>query len=702
MRFRRIKFHNYRCFLDGEILFEEMNGKNINLIIGNNGAGKTEVLFAFWWVLYSFNFKTLRNKEATPYAINQTIYKSIADGITDEAECYVEVELEDDKTVYIVKRKAVYTKNLSSILVKETQSIRYYKDNYELSLPIYDEAEVKNILNRILPKPILNGIVFDGERMKQLSSLDDNSAKAIAGVINDITNVELFEMGKLTFEQLQKNIVKKSKQIAKQVGNVPLNTLIGEINSLQEKINESTKSKEIVVSKINEFKKRADSLSLQLDDIKEAKQLEKQRKETRNELSQEETRKETAIHSFATSIADGYLSCCEPLFSDVEKLLVEYDVPADLTVLAAQNILSRQTCICGTPWTEEMINEIKALIRKLPPDNINSAMGEKVHQLRLSSQDKRKAIKADFDSLNDSNERIRKLKERIASLSTQITNSGSEEAEEIEKEYQTVQDELIRLNAKLQNIESILPGLEKELELKKKQKAVLSQGHQDSILLEKENSYIDKCIRALSEIKKSNRLIALKQINLRLQEAYSYLGDDYAKGRRIYLVQYDQVKMFQIVTYSEAQYQDTLKKMIQKGTAATLKAMGQTDEEIQETAILSCVLPNSTGQSKINTLSFVKAILDFANEPLDNSLFETKKAYPLLIDAPFGDIFDINLDNSAKQLHTFSHQIILMLAKDSYKDVERHISPYVNTVHLFEVEPHKGHSNISEISLEVV
>ena len=27
-----------------------------------------------------------------------------------------------------------------------------------------------------------------------------------------------------------------------------------------------------------------------------------------------------------------------------------------------------------------MINEIKSLIRKLPPDNINSAMGEKVNQ----------------------------------------------------------------------------------------------------------------------------------------------------------------------------------------------------------------------------------------------------------------------------------------------------------------------------------
>ena len=57
MRFKKIKFDNYRCFLNGEIEFCEKDGKNINLILGNNGAGKTEVLFAFWWLLYGFNFK---------------------------------------------------------------------------------------------------------------------------------------------------------------------------------------------------------------------------------------------------------------------------------------------------------------------------------------------------------------------------------------------------------------------------------------------------------------------------------------------------------------------------------------------------------------------------------------------------------------------------------------------------------------------
>ena len=282
------------------------------------------------------------------------------------------------------------------------------------------------------------------------------------------------------------------------------------------------------------------------------------------------------------------------------------------------------------------------------------------------------------------------------------TKSGSEAAEEIETRYQKLQDEIIRLSANVQNIESRLPAMDKELESKKKLKAALSQGEEDTVTIEKESAFVEKCLIALEKIKGANRITALKQINMRLQEAYKMLSDDYDLGRRIYIVQYDQVSMFQIITYFENQYQDTLRNMQNKGTVASLKAMGQSDEEIQETAILSCAQPNSTGQSKMNTLAFVKAILDFANEPQSGGIFEMTKAYPLLIDAPFGDIFDKNLEKSAMSLHAFTHQIILMLAKDSYRDVEKYVSPYVSTVHFFEKEPNEDHSIITVGSMEEI
>lgn len=702
MRFRKIKFSNYRCFLDGELSFQETDERNVNLIIGTNGAGKTELLFAFWWGLYGFNFRALKNKEATPYALNSTLYKALQAGSISTAECSVVIEMEETGVVYVVERKAEYTKAAKNITTVETQSVSYYKDNHELSLPVRDESEVNKILTRIVPKAILNGIIFDGERMKQLSSVDEAAVKAIAGVINDITNVELVTHCKLTFEQIRKNLYARARKIAKQNGNNTLSAVIAEIDALQSSISKEKNKREQVMQALADNKVQLQELSLQLDGIKEAQVLERERKAARMELEREYLKKASIIHNFQVSIADGYLACSEPLFCDVETLLTEYDVPAELTVPAVKNILLRNTCICGTPWTQEMRAILESLQRKLPPDNINSAMGEKVHQLRINSRDKAKAIKSDFDALQECNRTIAQLKEKISSISTQITQSGSDAAEEIEARYLETQQAVIDLTAELKLIDDKLPSMERTLESKKKLKGVMSQSATEAITIEKETAFVDKCILALETIGRDNRMFALRQINVRLQQAYSALCEDYALGRRIYIVQFDDSARYQLVTYYEQKFLEAYNELCSSGRKKQLEKLGLSEDEIRETVIRGCAMSNSTGQSKMNTLAFVKAILDYANDPARNELFEVVKEYPLLIDAPFGDIFDHNLEKSADSLHLFSHQVILMLAKESYLSVARHIAPHIATVHVFSKEANEDHSSVSCTSLEAI
>ena len=666
MRFKKIKFENYRCFLNGELIFEEDADKNINLIVGTNGAGKTEILFAFWWVLYGFNFRSLKNKEATPYALNSTLYKAIQSGPLQSAKCSVSVELEEDGRTYLIERGAEYTKEAKKINCQETQSVRFYKENHELSIPVRDEAEVSKILTRIIPKAILNGIVFDGERMKQLSSVDESAVKAIAGVINDITNVEMVNLCRITLEQIRRGLLTSAKKIAKQNGNVTLATVIAEIESLQHDIATLKGKKDKLIEERKGLQNEAQELSLQLDDIKEARMLERERVTARSEMAKEESKKTGYIHSFMVSVSNGYMACCEPLFCDVETLLTDYDVPAELTVPAVKNILLRPKCICGEVWTPKMREEVELLKGKLPPDNINSAMGEKVHQMRISSIDKRKAIKSDFDTLKDANDKIKELKERIASISTQITKSGSEAAEEIETRYTEIQQKLIDISADIKIIEDKLPGLEKELESRIKLKNAMSQSASTSQRISSETNFVNKCILALDTVERSNRMTALKQINALLQEAYSELCEDYALGRRIYIVQYDDSARYQLITYYEEKFNEAYQQFCANGGKKQLEKLGYSEDEIRETIIRQCAQSNSTGQSKMNTLAFVKAILDYANDETRNSIFEVVKEYPLLIDAPFGDIFDHNLERSADSLHFFSHQVSLTMTRNQF------------------------------------
>ena len=192
MRFNKISFKNYRCFLNGTVAFKETQNKNVNLLIGPNGGGKTEILFAFWWALYGFDFSSLRAKEHTPYALNCDLYKELQEAEEGtEKSCSVTLEIEHEGTTYIVTKRCDYRKTERKIKEDEYQELCCYLPNGELSLPERNSDNIKKHLNRIIPKSILYGIVFDGERMQKLASTDEAAKNAISGVISDITNVEL-------------------------------------------------------------------------------------------------------------------------------------------------------------------------------------------------------------------------------------------------------------------------------------------------------------------------------------------------------------------------------------------------------------------------------------------------------------------------------------------------------------------------------
>jgi DNA sulfur modification protein DndD len=700
MKFKKIKFKNYRCFVDGELNFNENQKKHINLILGNNGAGKTEVLFSFWWVLYGFDFTKLQNKEASPYALNSSLYKDLEAGLIREAECRVVLELENDNTTYVVERFAKYYKTKQNkIDVDETQFVRYYKPNHELSLPIITpKNEESNLLNRIVPKRILHGIVFDGERMKKLSSVDRSSVNAIEGVISDITNIELLDLCFRTYQSLEAAANKRAKEINRRKGKDTVAQLISRIEENTNQLNNKKSLLQGISTELKQAKIEAEDVSNQLEDIKEIRDLQIKRKNLEEQVKAMEERRSTLLNTFPSTMKFGYVLCSQKLFNDIKGLLTQYDVPAELTVPAVNNILKRRTCICGKCWTPEMRMCLETLKKTLPPDNINSTLGEMTRQKELDCKEIRDNIIKESNKLTDCDDEIEETNKKISSFTAQISGSGIENAEKLEKRRQ----ELERVIAVNENkIEEYNQNINELVETIETDKKTLSSYENNDTELKRVNAeirFIDKCLKAVERIKVVNQKTALKTINEKLSEAYALLSDDADMGRRLCILQYS--KDPRMVSYFEEKLNQTIDEMKRNGQYKNLKDKGICEEEIREMAILKCELPNSTGQSKMNTFAFVKAILDYSNKKRTNEIIELTKEYPLLIDAPFGDIFDKNLEKSAIALNDFTNQIILMVAKDSYLSVENYIKNHISTVHVFKKVENKDKSIISPYKLE--
>lgn len=695
MKFRRVRFHNYRCFLTGEVQFKEENGKNINLLLGANGGGKTELLFSFWWVLYGFDFRTLRGKEDTPYALNCDLYKNLELAkIGDTESCSVIVEFEYEGTVYNIKKICEYRKTEKRIMKNEYQELNHYNEKHELTLPIRNVKKINRVISRIIPRSILYGIIFDGERMQKLSVIDDNSKNAIKGVISDVTNIELIENCSENYKEIQKVINRKYKSIAKKTGQFELEEILKELEVCKEKLCSDKKEFNEKKQRLHNVIAELEDISIKLQKFESAKKLEIERQQERKSIEREQKRLNEHYKNFSATLKRGYLLVANKLCEDVDDTITKYDVPKGLTVEAVKSILERPYCICGNPMSNEIVDTLNKLTLTLPPDNINSTLAETIRQMKNHLSITKSNAKKDYQNILSVEKSITNSKRMIASLATQIASGVEEEAKILENRNNDLHEEKGVLVSRTKELENEIPRISSRIEEYRETRDSKHKLTMESKIINKQIKFVDKCLKAIELIKEDNKNLALSAINSKLIEAYKLLSEDYERGRMVYLVQFDKQRKYQIIVYMMSMLNRMIDCWKKNGTYGEMLNSGMSEQEIREQAIIKCSDSNSTGQSKMNTLSFVKAILDYSNESKGEDTFEIRKEYPLLIDAPFGDIFDQNLVKSSSELHTFTHQIILMLSEESYDNVKQYIGPYVNNIYEYVKTPNQNSSII--------
>lgn len=680
MKFLRIKYSNYRCFKDVEVRFDTDANKNISLVVAPNGGGKTEMLFSFWWVLYGFDFEELKGKDATPYSLYSPLYLEVKNGTLEKASCYVELEFESDCIVYTMKRSEVFSKHRNGSVSSES-FVEFYNvnPNGTSTTPLRDKEQVKNQLTRIVPVSILYGIIFDGERMKQLAAKDENSKKAIEGIIRQITNEELFNLCKGELEELAATINRQKRQLARNAKNTTLDDLIVRIGSLKEKVHTNEVKLQGKKDRLDIVEKELIKVSNELRQHRESREFENQRTRLRKELESSNKELSAAIENFQKDLYEGYLLICNKLFDDVNYSLEKYDIPVGLTVEAVKSILKRSTCICGHSIGPEEVDRMTKLIQTLPPDNINSTIHEMVRQTQMAQGKNRQILDESYDRIDGIEDKIEQLKKEIALISTQISENAPQLIKDKEAQNRLLIVEQSDLEREIQDLKESIASDNNTISQLEKSKASTANMNEAYNLLEKKDQFIQKCLRAFKDIDEYNKVMSLKLINEKIDLAYSALSEDYERGRRICIGQFSSELKYRILSYYLSQYNSTVSALKSNGILQALKTKGLSDDEIKEYVIDQVKTSSSTGQSKINTLAFAKAILDYSNEDRDDDSTEISRDYPFLIDSPFTELANENLEHSADIIHTFTGQIILLISEESYERTKDKVLPHVKS-----------------------
>ncbi len=677
MKFNYIKYYNYRCFKDMTVNFETTKEKNISLVLGVNGSGKTEMLFSFQWVLYGFDFKSLREKEETPYSLNSRLYHELViNPHANSVDCWVELSFTHKDRTYFVKRIETFMRLQDKVNSFMKVEMSLTEPNGERSIPEKDKEIIEQKLSRIIPKAILEGITFDGERMKKLNFVGEQSVETIKNVISLVTNERLFDLCNTEIKDVTSDLRKEKIRINKRSGNVSAKELEEEIVDLEQTIEDKEIELQGIEKNIEKVQAKLDDISTQLSNLEESRKLEEKRKGLERDLITAKRHLNNGIDGFYKRLGDGYLLVADNLVQDVKLSLENVDVPMGLTVEAVKNILKRPNCICGCEMNSDAKKRLTELIATLPPDNISSTLLYMANQFDSEKRRARDLLLEAYKTMKDAEKEVTNLKKQLADISTSLLTNVSGTIKELEGERAKYNQ---KLGALLLDKERCIRAINAAKKRLKEAKIELEQAknNQGELRnLSERLNVLDLFKEAIKKIGVRNGELSLISINEYLSEAYSKLSED--SGRCLYLCQFNKDK-YRLVTYVKSKYAQVRSRWINSGQLKTYEDEGWSESQIKENIILNVAEGKSTGQSKINSLAFAKAVLDYSNEDRASDTLKVSHDYPFFIDSPFTELSGKNLTNVAQYIHTFANQIILMADDESYNLVKDFVEPSVKS-----------------------
>ncbi|HMQ46364.1 MAG TPA: hypothetical protein PKA00_01800 [Saprospiraceae bacterium] len=293
MLIKSITLTNFQCYF-GEKIFEFSEG--LNVIIGDNGAGKSKLYDAFYWVLYDEIFDSTERKMRRT---NEVKGKLVSDKARFLCESGGEVETIVEVVIYNASRDEEYTiartysisridtGNQSEYKWREpSESIRivFKREKYLTAKLVKDPSEIKMIIRKILPSDIMPYVWFQGEQVDSL--IDFKNKETLTDAINVLSDIKEFDffvnVSKRAFESADNELRKERRRLS--IDNGKSDGLENEKTRLEKTIERKEKELQDFNEGLTYAQERQDELQGQFDAAEKIQTLNREEKQVTIDL----------------------------------------------------------------------------------------------------------------------------------------------------------------------------------------------------------------------------------------------------------------------------------------------------------------------------------------------------------------------------------------------------------------------------------
>lgn len=302
MRIASIHIENFRIYRGtNEIDFPVNKDKNISLIAGKNGFGKTTFLTSLIWCLYGKQMSQVEEKYKSDIRtsggyekfleslLNKDVKKGFEDGESNNAHFGVKVKFHDILIPSVPCNELVISRKYDFVTKKEELQILIDGDENELTKEVGYEVFINDF---ILPREIAKFFFFDAEKVVSLAEAKSASelkalSKAYAEVLGIKKYEDLKESIKIILSKLRRSNAsegdklkieensKKAYEIEKliELKREKLQLVVDEISSLKLRIDHLQEKliregNEMTLEELKALKNQRDQLKKQNDEVK--------------------------------------------------------------------------------------------------------------------------------------------------------------------------------------------------------------------------------------------------------------------------------------------------------------------------------------------------------------------------------------------------------------------------------------------------
>ena len=639
----------FRIYQSQKIDFAVDDKKNVTVIKGDNGTGKTTMLSAFSWGFYG----VVEDPLVVDKMLNKKRLYEMHAGEIEKAG--VKVSISDSGHTYLISRYQRFKK------IAENESVKVGDPDFSVidianpANPIND----KNFFESIIPKDLKGFFFFDGERIDRLAKIDGRAEirKAILDILGLTTLVKIED----AVREIQTDYNKKIKNSAK---SETLKNLRQEYEDVEAAIKadkeklEGTAEVEGILAKKNKAEAEIEKCNrfLKEHNADAVKNLQLKREnlelEKRSITDEQERERQDVMRHVSKNFKYFLLS---DRFGEISEFLEEKrkkkELPSDIKVQFVNDLLSSGECICGQKLIEGECYHTN--IKKL----LHTAGREELDNAYIT-------MRAFVDS-NEINEISKGFYARINAYASKILNLSGR-VEEIDNEFKDIAKQLSN------DFGDLIASHETMLEY--------AQKHRDEYL---QDEYL--CTQSIrrNEAKKKEleNKIMLEEAK---QETKDMFSDAFNMAVEVRRLNEEIQQLFIEITRED---------MDEKIKSVFANISRKEDREACLNENFELTIRNkisqqpqilSTGERQITSLAFIGALVSYAKEKVQSDLITDFSGgdFPIVMDSAFGNLDPTHKANVAKGLPQLASQVIVIISDEQWKGtVEENIAERVHTVY---------------------